>query len=97
MPSGAQLVITQTLVAAVAVGSMAGLPAGADLQQKTVDAFDRYVRSSEARMDTEERSEDRFLYTDGLTPQERAAAERQARGTVPFMARVNDERRGPSD
>jgi hypothetical protein len=94
MPSGAQLVITQTLVAAVAVGSMAGPPAGADLQQKTVDAFDRYVRFSEARMNTEERSEDRFLYIDSLTPPERAAAERQARGAVPFMARVQTNEGG---
>ena len=90
MPSGAQLVITQTLVAAVAVGSMAGLPAGADLQQKTVDAFDRYVRSSEARMDTEERSEDKFLYTDGLTPPERA-------GDCSIHGPGPDERGGPSD
>src|SRR5688500_20399298 len=66
MADGAQLVITQTLVAALAIGSIAGLPGGAELQQKTVDAFDRYVASSEARMDTEERSQDKFLYIDGL-------------------------------
>jgi hypothetical protein len=88
MASGAQLVITQTLVAALAIGSIAGLPGGAELQQKTVDAFDRYVGSSEARMDTEEGSQDTFLYIDGLAPAERAAAERQARGAVPFMARI---------
>jgi hypothetical protein len=88
MASGAQLVMTQALVAALAIGPVSGLPAGAELQQKTVDAFDRYVRSSEARMDIEERSQDKFLYIDGLAPAERAAAERQARGAVPFMARV---------
>ena len=88
MTPGAQLVFTQTLVAALAIGAVPGLPAGADLQQNTVDAFDRYVRSAEARMDTEERSEERFLYIDGLAPAQRAAAERQARGAVPFMARV---------
>ena len=88
MTTGAQLVITQSLVATLAAGSMAGLPAGADLQQKTVDAFDRYVRSSETRMDREERSEHEFLYIDGLGPAEKGAAEREARGTVPYMARV---------
>ena len=96
MADGAQLVVTQTLVAALALGSIAGLPGGAELQQKTVDAFDRYVGSSEARMDTEERSQDKFLYIDGLAPAERAAAERQARGAVPFMARIKTNEGAPT-
>ena len=39
-------------------------------------------------MDIEERNQDKFLYIDGLAPAESAAAERQARGAVPFMARI---------
>jgi hypothetical protein len=87
MTPGTRLVITQTLVAALAAGSSAGGPVAADLQPKTLDAFDRYVRSSEARVDVEERSEDAFLYIDRLAPAQKAEAERQARGAVPFMAR----------
>ncbi len=87
MTPATRLVITQTLVAALAAGSSVARAAAGDLQQKTVDAFDRYVRSSEARMDAEERSEDGFLYIDRLVPAEKAAAERQARGPVPFMTR----------
>jgi hypothetical protein len=63
-------------------------PAVADLQQKTVDAFDRYVRLSESRMDVDEQTDQGFLYIDRLAPQQRAAADREARGAVPFMARL---------
>ena len=73
---------------AIAFALGATTPAHADLQQKTVDAFDRYVRLSESRMEGEERSEQGFLYTDRLPPAEKTAAERQARSAVPFMTRV---------
>ena len=73
---------------AIAFALGATTPAHADLQQKTVDAFDRYVRLSESRMEGEERSDQGFLYTDRLAPAEKAAAERQARSAVPFMTRV---------
>jgi len=63
-------------------------PAGADLQQKTVDGFDRYVRVNEARMDAEERSGDGFLYIDQLTPALKPAAEREAHSATPYMARL---------
>ena len=80
------------LVASVAVAlggdiTAAGA-AAAELKQKTVDAFDRYVRLTEARMDGEERSGSPFLYTDSLPAAQRATAERTARGTTPFMARL---------
>jgi hypothetical protein len=63
-------------------------PASADLQQKTVDGFDRYVRVSEARMDAEERGEGGFLHIDRLPSAQKTAAERQARSPVPFMTRL---------
>jgi hypothetical protein len=88
MSPAIRLVTMQTLVAALALAPGPGPAAAADLQQKTVDAFDGYVRSSEARMDVDERSADAFLYIDRLAPAEKAAAERQARGTVPFMAKL---------
>jgi len=73
----------------VLVLSTAAFPArAAELQKKTIDAFDRYVRLTETRMDSEERGETGFLYLDRLPPSEKAAAEQQARGAVPFMARL---------
>jgi hypothetical protein len=73
---------------AVALALAGTTPAGADLQQKTVDAFDRYVRLSESRMDADEQTDQGFLYIDRLAPPQRAAADREARSAVPFMTRL---------
>jgi hypothetical protein len=73
---------------AVALGLAGTTPAVADLRQKTVDAFDRYVRLSESRMDADEQTDQGFLYIDRLAPPERAAADREARSAVPFMTRL---------
>ena len=73
---------------AVALALAGTTPAVADLQQKTVDAFDRYVRLSESRMDAEEQTDQGFLYIDRLAPAQRAAADREARTASPFMARL---------
>jgi hypothetical protein len=73
---------------AVALALAGTTPAGADLQQKTVDAFDRYVRLSESRMDADEQTDQGFLYIDRLAPPQRTAADREARSAVPFMTRL---------
>jgi hypothetical protein len=81
-----------TCVSAAMMGSAAGTPAaGAELQQKTIEAFERYVRLTEARMDAEERGERGFLYLDRLGSAERAAAEKQARGAAPFIAKLETQ------
>ncbi len=94
MTPATRLVIARGAAVALALVLSTRPAPAADLQQKTVDAFDRYVRLSEARMDVEERGDTRFLYTDGLAPAEKAAAEREARSTVPFMARVETREGG---
>jgi opacity protein-like surface antigen len=45
-----------------------------ELKQNTIDAFNRYVRISEARMQSELRANQRFLWVDGLGSTEHAAA-----------------------
>lgn len=94
MTPGTRLVIARSAAVALALVLSTRPAPAADLQQKTVDAFDRYVRLSEARMDVEERGDTRFLYTDGLAPAEKAAAEHEARSTVPFMARMETREGG---
>ena len=60
----------------------------ADLRPKTVEAFDRYVQLTEARIDGEVSQTGKFLYVDGL-PQPRRAAALAAlnRGEI-FMERL---------
>ena len=78
-----------TYLSVAVMGSAAGTPAaGAELQQKTIEAFEKYVRFTEARMDAEERGERGFLYLDRLGSAEKAAAEKQARGAAPFIAKL---------
>lgn len=55
--------------AVVAIAVLAAPAAAADLQPKTVAAFDRYVKATEARMDREAA----FLWADGLRPSEARA------------------------
>jgi hypothetical protein len=83
-----RLAIAQCVAAVLAWNIGAPPAAATELQQKTVDAFDRYVRLSETRMDGEERGSDSFLYTDRLARTQKAEAQRQARGPTPFMARL---------
>jgi hypothetical protein len=62
-------VTTARLLAAVVVlGRLAPAAAAADLQPRTVAAFDRYVRATEAQMAAEP-----FLRIDGLSDAERRA------------------------
>jgi hypothetical protein len=83
------LMFATQLVSAAVMASVSGAPAaGAELQQKTIEAFAKYVRLTEARMDAEERGGRGFLYIDRLGSAEKAAAERQARGAAPFIAKL---------
>jgi hypothetical protein len=57
-----------TLSAALFLSALACAPAGAfsaELRADTVEAFEKYVEATEARIDAELRSPDRYLYIDG--------------------------------
>jgi hypothetical protein len=45
---------------------------GAELTPKTVEAFDRYVQLTEARINGEVSQTEKFLYVDGLPPERRS-------------------------
>jgi hypothetical protein len=80
--------LRRSLVAVVAVLSAPALQ-GAELQPKTVEAFDRYVRLTEARMEPELRGGSGFLYVDRLPPAQRDKARAAlSRGEV-FIERLH--------
>ncbi len=58
--------LSRTLLAPFCFLVLAAAASGADLQQKTVDAFNRYVSATEARFTNELRPGGAFLYADGL-------------------------------
>lgn len=60
------------LALVVSSGVIAGLTA-AELKPKTVEAFERYVRATEARIDAEVQDEGRFLFIDTLAETDRLA------------------------
>jgi hypothetical protein len=70
----------------LAVGYLVGAPtalAAAELEAKTVAAFDRYVRMAEGGMEADVRDSRLFLFVDARPPAERAALmERLRRGEV---------------
>ncbi len=71
--------------------SIAASAVAAELHPKTLEAFDRYVRAAEARMDEEVRPDKTFIWSDGLEPARRRDAQaRLRRGEV-----VMDSLRGP--
>src|SRR3954447_24372829 len=65
------------------LGGGVGPAAGAELQAKTIAAFDRYVEATNARMVAELGSADRFLYLSTRPDPERTTAfERLRRGEI---------------
>ena len=65
--------------------------AAADLQPKTVAAFDRYVRATEAQMVPEP-----FLRVDGLSDVERRAALAKLSGAEVYIERLSTREAGKS-
>ena len=61
----------RTLVTLISLVMCSGLASAADLSPSTVAAFDRYVQATEARIDAEVASPDRFLWPFSLQPQDR--------------------------
>ena len=77
------------LILVVAIGSIGSIGdvAAADLHPNTISAFDRYVRLTEARMDTELRGEAPFLWIDRVSESQRAEADaRLRRGEIVVSA-----------
>ena len=62
-----------TILLAVGIlGTQAPRMMGAELRQKTVEAYDKYVQLTEARINGEVSPTDKFLYVDGLPPARRS-------------------------
>jgi hypothetical protein len=60
----------------------------AELKPKTIDAFDRYVQLTEARISGEVSQSQNFLYVDGLPPERRAQVLAALKRGEIFMARL---------
>jgi hypothetical protein len=83
--------LRRTLTAVLAAWCMLPSPASAaDLQAKTVEAFDRYVHATDARFDAElERHEQPYLWVERLPEDRRRAAETQLRAGQVVIERLN--------
>jgi hypothetical protein len=60
----------------------------AELKPKTLEAFERYVRATEARIDSELKRPDAFLYVDGLPEPRRSQIRAQLERGEVFMDRL---------
>jgi len=69
-------------------------PAPVQLKQQTLDAFDRYVRLTEARLDEELRRGTPFLWVDSLPEPQRRAAYDELRGGQVKMERLETRENG---
>ena len=89
--------IARRFVAAILAGLCAlAAPAGAeDLRAKTVDAFDRYVRLTEAQIDSGLTRHDPYLWVESLPGDRRAAADAQLRAGQVVIERLDT--RDPND
>lgn len=73
MTGTCRVVVGIGVVTAVVLGRPAPSPA-AELQERTVVAFDRYVTATEARITAEVEGPDGFIRLDQLAPRDRASA-----------------------
>jgi len=62
----------------------------ADLEPQTLEAFNRYIRATEARIDKEVTSPGAFLYIEGLPEAQRAQALASARSDI-YMDRLHTQ------
>jgi hypothetical protein len=82
--------LARQLVAVVLAG-LCGLAApanAADLEPKTVDAFNRYVRLTEAQIDSQLARREPYLWVESLPDDRRAAAEAQLRAGEVVIERL---------
>jgi len=82
--------LRRVVATALAVLCLFAAPANAaDLQQKTVEAFDHYVQLTEAQINSELARREPFLWVEGLPPDRRAAAEAQLRAGEVVIERLD--------
>jgi hypothetical protein len=96
--SKADKMLRRAFTAAMAVWCALPPPARAtDLQTKTVEAFDRYVRATDARFDSElERREQPYLWVERLPVDHQRAAEAQLRAGQVVIERFDTMDEGNS-
>jgi hypothetical protein len=75
-------------LALLLLGAQTPAVMSAELRPETVDAFDRYARLTEARINGEVSQTEKFLYVDGLAPERRAAALAALKRGEIFMERL---------
>lgn len=68
--------------------------ARADLKKSTAEAFDRYIRLTEARVDKEEQPGGTFLALDAMSPADRAAASERLRNGEVVIDRLKTQDSG---
>jgi hypothetical protein len=76
------------LLAMEILGAQTPTVMSAELRPKTVEAFDRYVQLTEARINGEVTQTDKFLYVDGLPPDRRSQVLAALKRGEIFMARL---------
>ena len=76
------------LLAMEILGAQTPAVMSAELKPKTIDAFDRYVQLTEARISGEVSQSQNFLYVDGLPPERRAQVLAALKRGEIFMARL---------
>jgi hypothetical protein len=69
--------------------ALAGAANAADLEPKTIAAFDSYVRATEARINSERATRERFLWIDTLPDDRRAALYQQLRAGQVVIERLD--------
>ena len=78
-----RIFVSRTLPVTLCLLVLCAVATGAELQQKTVDAFNRYVSATEARFANELRPGGTFLYVDGLgADAQKSAYDQLRRGGV---------------
>jgi hypothetical protein len=76
------------LLAMEILGTQTPQVMSAELRPKTVEAFDRYVQLTEARINGEVSQADKFLYVDGLPPARRSQVLAALKRSEIFMERL---------
>jgi len=87
--AGRRAVQSMALFLAVALGSLAPPVSAADLEPRTVEAFNRYVQAAEAQIDAQLSSGAPFLWVERLPPDRRATVAAQLRGGQVVIERLD--------
>lgn len=86
--SGREQIAVPAVIVLALFFALAAPTLAAELGQRTVDAFDRYVKLTEARIDSELAGREAFLWVERLPDERRAAADSQLRGGEVVIERL---------